>query len=434
MTNQNHRFETLYPYVIFLLCFAWFAHHAVPSLYFGDGGELLASIRVGGIPHPTGFPLLLLLGTLPSQAGAFAANLVSAAAGALAIILTALWTDRLFGRVVSFSSVCILLGSSTLLLQSSVTRVYPYQLATLIAVVLVITLFKPNPRWGLFFGFFLGLSATTHTLFLAGLLYALVTLWDRRKGCLPLLPWISAGLLLGLSLYLWLPLRAHLVPAMAWANPDGFTRFLDYLTQKEYALKMAARGPMETWLFVQALARVFWMEWNPLVWILALEGGWLIYQSARRTFWGIASIVAFNILLLYLYGSNVDLDILYRYFLPTYACVAVMASVAVRELWCRYIENRAPKFIHRVLSGVLLLTMFLPIPAFRWSDLSHSTLCRTYNNALLRPLPTIGGMARHGLSGGRPNHEDNLSQTHVPTTRSAMVSTGWRLPLRHGTP
>jgi len=73
--------------LIFLVVFAWFAFHAVPSTYFGDNGELLAAIHSGGLPHPTGFPLFLLLNAFSVNAGTFAVNMTSSAAGALAVAL-----------------------------------------------------------------------------------------------------------------------------------------------------------------------------------------------------------------------------------------------------------------------------------------------------------------------------------------------------------
>jgi hypothetical protein len=369
--------------LVFLAAFGWFASHAVPSLYFGDSGELLAAIHTGGIPHPTGFPILLLLGYFPSQANTLAVNMVSSAAGALSVALIALWARRLLGRAMFFPTVCVLLGSCTLLLHSSMTRIYSLQLATFSAVLLCVPTYQPRPRWGLLFGFLLGLAATTHTLFLGALVYACVLLWNNRKEWPALAPWISAGLFLSASLYLWIPLRAHLRPVVSWGNPSGFESLWAYLTQKQYSEKMLSRDWLGTWLFIRSIAQNFLVEWNPLAWVLALGGGVVLYRSARRKAWSILSVVLFNVILLYAYGHNQDLDILYRYFLPTYACMSVLAAVAVSFLWEKYARGYAQTIGMRLLLGAFLLSVFILYPAHRWSDLSQASGCRSYLTNML---------------------------------------------------
>jgi tetratricopeptide (TPR) repeat protein len=384
---QPERAELWIACALFLGSFAWFAFHAVPSLYFGDGGELLAAIHLGGIPHPTGFPLLLLLGYVPSQTGTFAVNLMSSAMGALSVALVALWAGRLFGILSIFPAACVLLGSCTLTLHSSVVRVYPFQLATFAAVVLCVSFYKPNARWGLMFGFSLGLASTTHTLFLCSLVYAIVLLREKRRDLVRLVPWLMAGMILGASLYIWIPLRAHLQPGFAWAKPDGFKTLWSYMTQKQYGKKMFSRDLIGTWLFVRTIARAFWEEWNPLAWFLAAWGFKIVFRIAPQKACAIVCVILFNITLLYSYGYDEDLEILYRYFLPTYACVAILAATAAIQLYEKYFQGFAKPIGNRILLGVLFFLLFISYPAFRWSDLSSSIACRTYLNHVLRPLP-----------------------------------------------
>jgi tetratricopeptide (TPR) repeat protein len=372
---------------LFLVAFAWFGFHAVPSLYFGDNGELLAAIQTGGIPHPTGFPSLLLLGYYPSQLHTFAVNLTSSAAGALAVALLAFWARRLFGRNAFLPTAIFLLGSTTLLLHSSMTRIYSFQLATMAAVLVAVALFQPHPRWGLLFGFLLGLSATTHTLFLGAIVVALVLLWDRRKSWSALAPWVFLGSTLALSLYLWIPLRAHLNPEVSWGSPSHFDSLWSYLSQKQYSNKMASRDLLGTWLFIRDITGIFLREWNPLIWIFALWGAYLTYISARRKAFALGSLMVFNIGLLFLYGHNQDLDILYRYFLPTYACAAVFASVAAVKLWERWTSLFAKRLSVQILLGIVFLALFVAKPARQWADLSDSVGCRSYLFHLLKPLP-----------------------------------------------
>jgi hypothetical protein len=44
--------------------FAIHARGAAPTIYVGDSGELVAAAATLGIPHPSGYPLYVLLGKL----------------------------------------------------------------------------------------------------------------------------------------------------------------------------------------------------------------------------------------------------------------------------------------------------------------------------------------------------------------------------------
>jgi hypothetical protein len=373
--------------LLFLAVFAWFATHAVPSLYFGDNGELLAAIHTRGIPHPTGFPLLLLLGAPAARAHTLAVNLVLSATGALAVVLLSLGARRLVGRPSFLPTALLLLGSCTLLLHSSMARVYSLQLATLAAVFLVTLLYQPTPRWGLAFGFAVGLSLSTHLLSLAGPLFAGVLLWEHRRDGARLFPWVLLGAILSVSLYLWLPLRAALHPDVSWGSPENLGNLWAYLTQRQYADKMGGRDLLGSFFFLKTLLRDAFREWNPIVYVLAVWGGFSLYRSHRRKAWAILAVLLFNAVLLFAYGNDEDLDILYRYFLPSIACLAVLASVAIVSLtrWC---ESRVPwPRVASIGLLVLLLAALLPFPASRWKDLSLASGCRSYLLGMIQPIP-----------------------------------------------
>ena len=374
----------LIPALIFLVSFGWFAYHAVPSVYFGDNGELLTAILTGGVPHPTGFPLFLLLSTLPGRLGTFPVNLASSAAGALSLTLTYALARKTFGQASALAATLVLAGSTTLTLHSDMARVYPYQLALLAAVLIAASSFQPDKRWALGFGFVLGLSAGTHMLFLGGALFAIVLLWGRREEIRPIGTWILPGLALGLSLYLWIPLRDHPVANEAWGKPDHFGALWGYLSQKPYDQKKFSRGLMGSWLFLKVLAGAWSREWNPLAWVLALAGAASAWRVHRTKLWALLAVVLFNFALLYAYGNETDLPILYRYFLPTYLASALLAGKGFDPLWRRW--GPALK-ISRVTALVLLGALMLSVPAWKWSDLNRSESCWGEILDLLKPLP-----------------------------------------------
>src|SRR5262245_63419269 len=72
-----------------VVLFAVYAAGACPTIYVGDSGELAAAVYVLGIPHPTGYPLYVLLGKLwtlliPFGSVAYRLSLFSAVCAALA--------------------------------------------------------------------------------------------------------------------------------------------------------------------------------------------------------------------------------------------------------------------------------------------------------------------------------------------------------------
>src|SRR3989337_1123896 len=93
---RSSRRSLLEAAAIGLLAFVVYAAGACPTIYVGDSGELVAAVHTLGIPHPSGYPLYVLLGKLwtlvvPAGSIAFRMSLFSAAcAGATTGVLHAL--------------------------------------------------------------------------------------------------------------------------------------------------------------------------------------------------------------------------------------------------------------------------------------------------------------------------------------------------------
>src|SRR3989449_10721353 len=73
--------------VVGVAAFAIYALGACPTIYVGDSGELVTAVHLLGIPHPTGYPLYVLLGKLwtlliPAGSIAWRMSLFSAACAA----------------------------------------------------------------------------------------------------------------------------------------------------------------------------------------------------------------------------------------------------------------------------------------------------------------------------------------------------------------
>ena len=79
--------DTAWAALLAVALFAVYAAGAARTIYVGDSGELVTAVHILGIPHPTGYPLYVLLGKLwtllvPIGSIAFRMSLFSAACAA----------------------------------------------------------------------------------------------------------------------------------------------------------------------------------------------------------------------------------------------------------------------------------------------------------------------------------------------------------------
>lgn len=220
------------PAVAFLtagLAFCLYFFTLAPGLtwanFGADGGDLLAAAAVNGVPHPTGYPLYILLLQgwlgllgllLPASDIAWRGNLLSAVCAALSVAVTAdaafhLLARRFRPRHLWAAFVALAWAASPLLWgQALITEVYALH-GLLVACLgwLLFTRTAASPHQALGIGLVLGLGAAHHLtllLLLPALLYWLLGTPGWRAPRLWLL--LALGALPGLLLYLRIPWAA----------------------------------------------------------------------------------------------------------------------------------------------------------------------------------------------------------------------------------
>lgn len=243
------------PAATFLISLAAYLATLSPSIGFIDAGELAAAACSFGIPHPTGYPLFVLLsGTwcalAPGRAIA-GLNLLSALLGAGAAAVATDAAGRLLARGFAKPSwlaavsagLALALGRTT---WSSALGVEVHSLQALLALgALDATLralpapgepARPWREWRPA-ALLLGLAFANH-LTSVQLVPAIGVAWlagaaavgGRLRASLRLLPWTALGLLP----YAFLPLRSLQQPALDWGDPSTPGRFLAHVTAREY--------------------------------------------------------------------------------------------------------------------------------------------------------------------------------------------------------
>ncbi len=236
-----------------LAAFAVYLTTLAPSVGFMDGGELSTVASTLGVAHPTGYPLFTLLGrafiaALPFGSAAWKLNLLGALLTAFAVFafhrfarsLAALF-PRLDSRLGALAGAGALAFSSVFWSEAVYAEVYALHLAlSLFAARLFVASLSARPdaaRVWLLFAYALGLSFANHmmTVLLApAFLYLFFrtlglgrAAWARVLAAIP-------PFLLGLSPYLYLPVRASADPAVNWGDPSGFEAFWRHVSAGQY--------------------------------------------------------------------------------------------------------------------------------------------------------------------------------------------------------
>ena len=204
---------------------------------FGDWGEMQTVPHVLGVAHPTGYPTYILLSwfaqLVPIGSIAFRANLLSAVLVSGTLATTVVILQRLGVRPLLAAAAALVLGTvPTIWAAATVAEVNPLHLffvALLLHRALVWEADR-RPRDLVIGGLLLGLALGNHLLmiFVAPFI-AVFVLWVGRREIAArpwiLLPAIGAGLL-GLAVYLYIPLAAASSTPLRYNHPVTFDEVL----------------------------------------------------------------------------------------------------------------------------------------------------------------------------------------------------------------
>jgi len=417
---------------LFLFPFFVYLDTLAPSITWrhdgADGGDLIAAAYTLGIPHPTGYPLYVLLARLftflPWGDIAYRVNLMSAFFAAATIPLVYLassillaptvemgewpalstaegWSDRTAAPVASMTAALAFAFSPVFWSQAVIAEVYTLN-AFFVALMIYLLLhcdrtrtFSNGPRFFYSLAFFYGSSLGNHLsmLFLlpAGLFLALRG--ECRRFLKPkTLVAASAFFLLGLSVYLYLPLRAAQHPPINWGDPHTGLGFIWLVSARIYRQFVFALP----WQYIPARVSV----WSALLvqqfgwWglFLGLIGLWF-WWGENRTFCGF-SVVLVASSSVYAIGYNTTDS--YVYLIPSFLIMALWLGkgvhcvlIALRELFGRTARTVGPSSIFFLLSpcAFLLLPFFSLVNNYGVLNLNSDQTASEYGLGVLRALP-----------------------------------------------
>ncbi len=327
--------------------FAVYAAGACRTIYVGDSGELVTAAATLGIPHPSGYPLYVLLGRLwialvPVVSAAYAMSLFSAAFAGLTCGQLYLLVRRQ-----GLSSGAALLAALTLAFcpsfwsQAGVQRVYSLNAFFVVAVCACALDWHRSRRLSslVLAALLAGLGAANHTVMgvigIAIGVFALVS--EPRLMLRPrhLLACIGAGVC-GLSPYAYLPLRSRQEPRLDWGDPETLDGFLGVMLRRDFWHRAWIESPGDSLLILGDYLRGLGTE---LLWAgaaLALAG--VVWGRRRFPVLLPLSVMAANLWAVGVHGSRTDIFIWHRYYIPSYVMASLLAAWGMElalERWGR---------------------------------------------------------------------------------------------------
>jgi len=216
---------------------------AAPLLLAGDAGELVTAMFSLGVPHPPGYPLFSLTGKaaslFPLGDVGFRGNILSAVTVSLTALVAYEVMRELSGRefpaVFSGISLAIAFCSPVWGIATE-SEVYAGSLFLELAALYLLLRWKNvgGDRYAYAAAFVAGLSVSGHysaLVILPGLMFFMLI---ERPGSTGLVMRTVSFGLLGLSTFLYVPIRAHTGPPINWGEADGLTTFLAHISRAAY--------------------------------------------------------------------------------------------------------------------------------------------------------------------------------------------------------
>jgi len=379
-----------------------------PTVFWYDSAEYATAAATLGIPHPPGYPLYTLIGwlvtRLPAPEPAYAANLMSALAGALGVGLCFAVARRLGASHLAAAVGSLSLGACQLYWsQCLIAEVYSPGLCFLLGVLLLLLRGLERNHAGLLVlaAGLAGLGLGMH-LFIAtcGLGFALLVLGlglpiarPRDLGLvlsraqlrrrLAVAAVCAGATLLGSCIFLYIPLRASMGPELNFENPSTWDRFAWFVTGGNY--KNWFMQDYALWPRALRVIDIFYDQLLPVGLALALAG--LLRLARARPLQAVALLLMAtgNIYLFFNYSVH-DLEV---FFLPAVAVLFVLVAYGAQAA-IEWIDRRAPRRALLRAAARVVLALYplsLGVANYRVVDLSRYTAAREFGERLCTLLP-----------------------------------------------
>lgn len=385
---------------IFVAALVYYGRQVCPTFYFWDSAELTAAVMSGGIPHPPGFPLYLILAKLfclimPFDHG-FALGLFSAVCGAGSVavfyliclnLLKGNLSNDTIARILAFGGSLILVTTASLTAQSTRAEVYTLNLLLfLIAFYFLSKLITVNKngilisRYFILASLFIGMGLANHHLTMLLALPALIYLAVSLRVKARVIFGSVVALLVPVTLYVYLIFLAGKSPDLNWGNPTNLGGLIAVITGKGFNTPISAFSISHLSENIAFDISLLYRQIGPIVAVLSLIGLYSAFKTSKRIFSFLLICIMFNLFSTifneYYYYENTDLH--------GYLLISIVATIIVSLIGLRKLIGRIPKrFSIPTISLTLAIAVIVPAYAnIGWGDLrgnySAKRLAETY--------------------------------------------------------
>ena len=225
--------------IVFAASFTVYLLTLCPTIYAGDSGDFITAAYTLGIPHPAGYPIYTIVGKLftliPYGNVAFRINLMNAVFTALVVALVYNTVQLLTkSRLAGIGTSLLLAFSYSLWAQEALGKAYSLNALFFSIIVYLAVLWRNTKgrRVLYYLAFTYGLALTNHVSIAFMLPAFIYFIWktDRKVLNYDTGKKMVLSLILGLLMYIYIPLRASMKPAHNWGDPETVDRFLIHVT------------------------------------------------------------------------------------------------------------------------------------------------------------------------------------------------------------
>lgn len=384
-----------------LVAYALYKLTNAPGLFWGDGGEFLAASCTLGIGHAYGHPLFWLAGRLstllhpgdPAIAMHHLTALISAATCGIVALLVRDWChDRqnfLQRTVIIFCVTGLYVTAGTIWTQATFIEVYNFQAFFISLAVYFLNryAFKKGKISNLFVSaYFWGLSLTLG-FYVILLIVLPITMFSMARSSRRLrlqhLLVSSLFLFLGLTVWLYLPIRSTIEPVFYWEKIESVSSFFYYLARTRYAnLTVAGLGALT--ISLSETLKILMKNLSVWGFTLLIFCLWAVistkeYRKVLPYFYSaIFLVLAFTLLipLNLTFRQMVDMDV---YYIPAFLVFTPVLTVGA----CK---------ITMILKRSLQPLIIVPIVAIAWIrwdniDISDNRIFTNFTTYLTSDIP-----------------------------------------------
>ena len=450
--------KTLGPIFLFFFFFLVYLVSAAPSVFWWDSGELVANVKTLGVPHRPGFPLYVLLAKLfsylPIGSFVYQQNLFSGFCGAMALVFFHLSLVMFLGRqndllggssarrnLVAFFTTLTVGFTFTFWIQAVRAEVY-----TLGAFLFTFALFcflraTPRPRpeairqpsanfnrpnqelpgeenaayvpeiirvgnyvsarwfWLGIFAAFLGLG-NHHITLLATFPFLFAVAGASTFGSLSFKKWMGVVFLfiLGISTYLYLPVRAWSQPLFNWGGHTDFETTANLVLATD-SYQTISTSVMDNLVKIHQLLSILFDQLGIGLFFFAFGGLLILLFVNKSWFWKVALLLVGNLVVTALLASEVIPDnpdlhgylVFSLFALGLGIATTIAAFFGVVERAAGAVANFLVGFARVGLAGLFLLFSLLPWTFSRpLCDLSENRIALKMAQEALSPVPPGG--------------------------------------------